>query len=87
MWKKPNYYEYDVNELAKVIKAKAWSTGQAMSYGALLDQGVGASGVILLPEGIYAEAYVAAKNTATGIATFIVNGVKRFYNWITGVFS
>ena len=87
MWKKPNYIEIDRNEVMKKVNARAWTVGQAMSYGALCDQGVGASGVIYLPEGIFAEAYVAAKNEITHICTFVVNGVKRFYNWVTGIFS
>ena len=87
MWKKPEYIELDKNLVLEKINAKAWTAGEAMSYGALCDQGVGTVGVIYLPEGIFDEAYVAAWDAVTNVYTFIVSGVKRFFNKDTGVFT
>ena len=48
-WKKPTMACYKLSDLSKVIKAKAWSVGSAMSYGEFLDQGnVGSVGLVSL---------------------------------------
>ena len=87
IWKKPTLVVYDKNVMARMIRANAYTVGEAMSIGALCDKGVGAVGVVQLPDGTVAEAYVAAIDAANGIATLIINGVKRFWNWLTGIFS
>jgi len=86
-WKKPNVVVYEKNMIAKAIKAKAYTVGQAMSLGELCDQGVGASGLVQLPDGTVAEAYVAAKNEVECFYTIIINGINRFWNWITDIFT
>lgn len=87
LWKKPNIVIYNKTDISKLIKAKAYTVGGAMSIGELCDQGVGAVGVIQLPDGMIVEAYVAAKNEAEGFYTLIINGIKRFWNWLTGIFT
>jgi len=86
-WKKPSVVIYEKSMITKAIKAKAYTVGQAMSIGELCDQGVGASGVVQLPDGTVEMAYVAAFNEVEGIFTLIINGIKRFWNWLTEVFS
>ena len=87
LWKKPNIVIYNKTDISRLIKAKAYTVGEAMSIGELCDQGVGAVGVIQLPDGMVVEAYVAAKNEVEGFYTLIINGVKRFWNWLTGIFT
>lgn len=87
LWKKPNIVIYNKTDISKLIKAKAYTVGEAMSIGELCDQGVGAVGVIQLPDGMIVEAYVAAKNEVEGFYTLIINGIKRFWNWLTGIFT
>ena len=86
-WKKPSVVIYEKSMITKAIKAKAYTVGQAMSIGELCDQGVGASGVVQLPDGTVEMAYVAAFNEVECIFTLIINGIKRFWNWLTEVFS
>lgn len=86
-WKKPNIVVYEKSLIAKAIKAKAYTVGEAMSIGELCDQGVGATGLVQLPDGTVVEAYVSAVNEVDCFFTLIINGVKRFWNWLTEVFT
>ena len=86
-WKKPNITVYNKTDISKLIKVRANSAEETMSIDELCAQGVGAVGVIQLPDGMIVEAYVAAKNEIEGFFTLIINGVRRFWNWITGVFT
>ena len=62
MWSKPSYIELDRKTVMERINAKAWTVGDAMDYGDLCDQGVGATGVIQLPDGVIEEAVVESFN-------------------------
>lgn len=86
-WKKPSVVIYEKSMITKAIKAKAYTVGQAMPIGEFCDQGVGASGAVQLPDGTVEMAYVAAFNAVDGIFTLIINGMKRFWNCLTEVFS
>lgn len=86
MWSKPNYIELDRKTVMERINAKAWTIGQAMSYGQLCDKGVGAKGVIQLPDGTIAEAYVAGYHLLLGLYELIVKGDSYYFDPLTGAF-
>ena len=86
-WKTPNIVVYDKTTISSIIKAKAYTVGEAMLIEELCRQGQGACGAIQLPDGVIVEAYVAAYNELEGIYTLIINGIERFWNRLTGVFT
>ena len=86
-WKKPTIIKYEKSMITRTITAKAYSLNEAMTVGDLCAKGIGASGIVLMPNGLTEHAYVAAVNEVECFFTLVVNGVKRFWNWVTGVFS
>lgn len=80
MWSKPNYIELDRKTVMERINAKAWSVGDAIECGKLCEKGLGASGVILLPDGTYGVALVSAYDFILGLYELIVNGDTFYFD-------
>lgn len=85
MWSKPNYIELDRKTVMERINAKAWTVGDAMSYDALCNQGVGAKGVIQLPDGTYEEAVVAFFDPILRLFGLLCGPRYYYYDPYTGM--
>lgn len=79
MWSKPNYIELDRKTVMERINAKAWTVGDAMECGRLCDEGLGAIGVIQLPDGTYEEAVVAFFDWLLGLFRLDTRSGKSYW--------
>ena len=86
-WKTPTLSSISISKITSIIKVKASSYRYPTLQEAAEMYGPGYQGYVTLPDGTVEEAYIASIDFSAGIINAIINGISRFYNWITGLFS